>query len=133
MDIVGHSEPHVKINVVPLVDICLVLVIIFMVTAPLLHQSNLPVDLPKASSREIAEVSKTTITVTRERQWAIDSAVVAKEKVQSLLAKKIKKSRDKLVVIRIDREAKHEDLMEAMRLAKISGAASITIATERKE
>ena len=57
--------PITGINITPLVDVCLVLVIIFMVTAPLMMQPTLPVELPKAKTREGKETDNITITINR--------------------------------------------------------------------
>ena len=61
----GQGGPITGINITPLVDVCLVLVIIFMVTAPLFTQPTLPVDLPKARTAEGKETDNITVTVTK--------------------------------------------------------------------
>ncbi|OGR82318.1 MAG: hypothetical protein A2902_00970 [Elusimicrobia bacterium RIFCSPLOWO2_01_FULL_64_13] len=118
------------INVTPLVDVGLVLVIIFMVTAPLFEQPALQVNLPQANTQEGEEQENVTITLTREGQLAINEAEVTLETMESVLRSKLAKTADKHVILRADKESLHGDLLSAMRIAKEVGAKSMAIATE---
>ncbi|MBI4668636.1 MAG: biopolymer transporter ExbD [Elusimicrobia bacterium] len=130
MQIMGDDEaPVTGINVTPLVDVCLVLVIIFLVTAPILNQTIPNVDLPKASVKETAENSKTVITITKDNRWMINEKECLQKNLAGILPGQIKKTKQRLVVIRADRQARHGELMLAMQTAKNSGARSISIAT----
>lgn len=124
----------VGINVAPLVDCCLVLVIIFMVTTPLLSRPIFDVSLPVARTQEGEEKDKITISIGKEGRMAVD----AKEfkslaQLSDELKLKLYMSESKLVVIRADREATHGRLTELMSLAKDAGARSLTIATDQKK
>ncbi|MBI2069943.1 MAG: biopolymer transporter ExbD [Elusimicrobia bacterium] len=127
-----RDEPVTGINVTPLVDVCLVLVIIFMVTAPILNQSTLSVDLPKAKTKEGEEKSNVTITITKDKRWAVNEQEIAADEIEKVLPARIRQTPDKLVVIKADQEALHGELLSAMRAAKNAGAKSITIATVQK-
>ena len=121
------------INVTPLVDVCLVLVIIFMVTAPLLSNPAFKVDLPKAQTREGEEKDKTTISLSADGRYAIDeSEVKTLDDLSQKLKAKLAGSASRLVVLRADEKALNGDLTELMERAKEAGAVSLTIATERK-
>lgn len=128
----GEGEPVVGINVTPLVDVCLVLVIIFMVTAPLLEQPALSLTLPKAKTKEGEEKSNVTISITKDKRWAINETEYAFAELPKVLPSKIKGTTDEMVVIRADQEALHGELMAAMKMAKEAGAKSVTIATQQK-
>lgn len=121
------------INVTPLVDVCLVLVIIFMVTAPLMSDPVLKVELPKAATQEGEERDKVTITLSKDGKLAIDHKVY-KDAVEmgEDLKVKLALSESKLVILRADKEALHGKLTDLMAKAKESGALSLTIATEQK-
>ncbi|MFH2205022.1 MAG: biopolymer transporter ExbD [Elusimicrobiota bacterium] len=121
------------INVTPLVDVCLVLVIIFMVTTPLLSQPAFDVDLPEATTKEGQEEEKTTISISRDGSMAVDARTYKTlRSMKEPLKYAIAQTEEGLVVIRADKEALHGVLTEVMALAKVSGAKSIRIATERK-
>lgn len=120
------------INITPLVDVCLVLVIIFMVTAPLLLQPSLPVQLPKAKTAAGKDKQNVTITITKDGQWALDDQTMSFAEVASALKGRIAENADRFVVIRADRDARHGLALKAMKAAKEAGAKSISIATEQK-
>jgi biopolymer transport protein ExbD len=120
------------INVTPLVDVCLVLVIIFMVTAPLMVQPILKVTLPKATTLEGEEKENITITLGEKGEWALNEEVTTKERVAEKLLSKIKKSKDRFVIIRADQNVLYGVIEEAMSMAKKAGAKKITLATEQK-
>lgn len=129
----GQDDLVTGINVTPLVDVGLVLVIIFMVTAPLFEQPTLNVNLPHANTKEGEERENITITITVDGKIAVNEQEVARASFESVLKKKLAKSSEKHVILRADKESLHGDLLYAMRLAKDLGAKSIAIATEPKE
>jgi len=129
----GDSEEEITgINVTPLVDVCLVLVIIFMVTAPMMVQPILQVELPKATTPEGEEKENITITIGKNGEWCLNEALLSKEQVAAGLIEKMKKNRDKFVVIRADKDALYGDIEEALGMAKKVGAKTISLATEQK-
>ena len=120
------------INITPLVDVCLVLVIIFMVTAPLMSDPVLKVNLPKAHTKEGEENDKITITLAKDGEIALDSKKYKdySEMDQDLKAR-LAGSESKQVVLRADEEALHGPLTDLMARAKEAGAQSLTIATQQ--
>ncbi len=129
----NNEELMTGINVAPLVDVCLVLVIIFMVTAPLLSDPALKVNLPQAKTQEGEEKDKITITIAPGSKYAVNEKLFATE--PELLAgveRTLKSGASKLVVIKADAEAGYGVLTDVMRCAKEAGATGITIATEQK-
>lgn len=121
------------INVTPLVDVCLVLVIIFMVTAPLMSDPVIKVELPKASTREGEERDKVTVTLGKDGRVALDQKEYSSiEALEADLKYRLLMSESKLVILRADHEALHGKLTDLMGSAKEAGALGLTIATERK-
>lgn len=122
------------INVTPLVDVCLVLVIIFLVATPLLSRPAFDVDLPVAKTKEGKEEDKLTISLSADGRFALDAV---EHKTLASLAKAlplaIARVDSGLVVIRSDREVTHGVLTEVMAQAKEAGARSLSIATEQKK
>jgi biopolymer transport protein ExbD len=122
------------INVTPLVDVCLVLVIIFMVTAPLMSDPVIKVDLPKAHTKEGDEHDKTTITLAKDGRLALNQkAYQTMDAMMADLKDELALSESKLVVLRADQLALHGTLTDLMARAKEAGALSLTIATEQRK
>ena len=122
------------INVTPLVDVCLVLVIIFMVTAPILSDPAIKVILAKAHTREGEEKDKITVTLGKDGQMAIDDKIFKTLlDIENELKVRVLESDSKLVVLRADQDALHGRLTDLMAIAKTAGALSMTIATDQKK
>ena len=121
------------INVTPLVDVCLVLVIIFMVTAPLMSDPIIKVELPKATTREGEERDKVTVTLGKDGRLALDQKEYSSlDALEVDLKYRLLMSESKLVILRADHEALHGKLTELMGRAKEAGATGLTIATEAR-
>ncbi len=123
--------PITGINITPLVDVCLVLVIIFMVTAPLMMQPTLPVELPKAKTKEGKETDNVTITITLDGRWALNEATMSRVEVEKALTGKVEDSRDGYVIIRADKTVRYSEALDAMRMARAAGAKHYAVATEQ--
>lgn len=130
----GDSDDAINdINITPLVDVCLVLVIIFMVTAPMFSEPAIKVDLPQANTQEGEERDKIILTLSKDGHYAVDQFKFEDVKLaQAKLREKLAASESKLVILRADREAYHGQLTDLMARAKDAGALSMTIATERR-
>ena len=82
----SRRTPMAEINVTPLVDVMLVLLIIFMVTAPLL-KAGVPVELPESRAKALSEEKEqVTITVARDGQVYLDDDIVAPGELADRLA-----------------------------------------------
>jgi biopolymer transport protein ExbD len=129
---IESDEPITDINITPLVDVCLVLVIIFMVTAPLFSDPPIKVDLPSAHTHEGEEADKLTITLSKDGEYALDAQKFTDAKLLGDALKLALSQKDsKMVVLRADKDALHGQLTDLMARAKDAGAQSLTIATEQ--
>ena len=117
--------PLAEINVTPLVDVMLVLLIIFMVAAPLLEQ-GIEVNLPKAGTSQRLAESNAVITLTKEHAvYFNDAAVTLKQMRQRLGTLKT----DQPILIRSDRSARVDKLIELWDLCRSAGFLKIRIMT----
>jgi biopolymer transport protein ExbD len=116
------------INVTPLVDVTLVLLIVFMVTAKIIVSQGMPMDLPKAASGE--EVQNVfSVELTMDGQTRVDSIGVPSDSSISELAKQAKgKNKDVRAVIRADKKVEHGRVIGVLDLLKQAGIAKIAFA-----
>ncbi len=118
-----------EINVTPMVDVMLVLLIIFMVTAPLIQQ-GVKVNLPQAKAAPIdAEEKKLVLTVDAAQKVYIGDAEVALEELEAKLRANTKAQADKEVYLHADRQIPYGvvvEVMAATQRAGISGVGMIT-------
>jgi biopolymer transport protein ExbD len=120
------------INVTPLVDVTLVLLIIFMVTAKIIVSQGMPMELPKAATGEQMQMVF-SVELTEAGKTYVDSKEVGNDDVVAIMAKEAKaKNPDLRAVIRADAKVQHGrvihvlDLMKQSELTKIAFAVSPT-------
>lgn len=130
----GSDEPITDINVTPLVDICLVLVIIFMVTVPVMMvTSPLKVELPQAKTIEAREDNNITVAINAEDRIAVDEREGSLEELPDLLSNAFEtKGMEKMVIIRADKQVLHGRVLAVMDLVKRLGGSRISLATVQK-
>lgn len=126
------SKLMANINVTPLVDVALVLLIIFMVTTPLLMQESFKIKLPEAATSEPQIEQTTTITVAPGNVIYLNKAEVSLDDLGGLLSSRMSSSTDKTVVIKADRSVLHGFVVKVLDTAKKSGALKLAIATEHE-
>jgi biopolymer transport protein ExbD len=114
-----------EINVTPLVDVMLVLLIIFMVTAPMLRQ-GIDVTLPKAATSKHVSVSGVEITLTKDHLVYLDDRLVTLKELRRRFAGL---GGGKPVLIRADRFAYVDKLIELWDLCRETGFREVHIAT----
>jgi biopolymer transport protein TolR len=121
-----------EINVTPLVDVMLVLLIIFMVTAPLLN-AGVPVELPDSRANALPnEPKQVTISMTADGKTFLDEAEVAPGELADRLASLATTGDDgkpPLVTLRADRSLPYGDVMQTMGELNHAGFNSISLVT----
>ena len=116
------------INVTPLVDVTLVLLIIFMVTARIIVSQGMPMDLPKAASGEALQ-QVFSVELSADGKTRVDSDNLASDEAIVPLAKAAKaKTADLRAVIRADRKVEHGRVIHVLDLLKRAGVAKIAFA-----
>ncbi len=131
---IGEQDMITKVNVTPIIDVALVLVIILLVTAPLLSVADLPVDLPQARTREAEDERNVSITLSTTGRLAVDDKIVAPEALGAYLRGKLsqRENENVLVVVRADSGAPYEAVRRLLNEAKAAGATRLAIATRQK-
>jgi biopolymer transport protein ExbD len=120
------------INVTPLVDVSLVLVLIFMVTSPFFAKPLIPVKLPEAVASESEDRQNITVSISPEEGYAINEIPAKKEALPVLLEQQLKESGFSFVLIRADERVPHGEVQDVMKAAKRAGARRIAFATTPK-
>ncbi len=120
-----------EINVVPYIDVMLVLLVIFMITAPLLSQ-GVKVDLPKAAARPVDSQDRETLVVTvdREGRYFLDDRRISPEELSRKTAAILRARPQTPVLIRGDRQSNYGEVVRAMTLLQSAGAPSVGLLTE---
>lgn len=124
-----------EINITPLTDIFLVLLIIFMISSSAILENGLQVKLPTAETADPnkSENNKPTyVTITQDGRIQINNKFIDESRLGSVLKQSIVQSNDKTVIIRGDKSIMLGKAVHIMDLARSSGALKIAIATQMK-
>lgn len=118
-----------EINITPLTDIFLVLLIIMMVIAPMLDQQGLNLAVPEVVNQEqIVKDSKImNFTVTSDNRYLFDGAEIAAADIEQAVAQRAKDYPDGLL-IQVDEDAEHGTVVKLMDGARNAGVTSISLA-----
>jgi len=118
------------INVTPFVDVMLVLLIIFMVTAPMMTQ-GVDIDLPEAANELIgSEKEQLIITIDRENQVYINNFKVPVDSLQEKLVKIFEGRVDSEVFLKADKDVSYGMVVQVMSLIKGAGINNLGMVTE---
>jgi biopolymer transport protein ExbD len=120
-----------EINVTPLTDIFLVLLIIFMVTTTAVTQEGKNIDLPSAEVAQETTPDGVTVEVDEEGNLAVNGEVVPEGRLAGVLEEALSAANDKIVVLRGDKRVLLGQAVDILDLAQKAGAQGIAIATQR--
>lgn len=124
-----NSDIVAEINITPLTDIFLVLLIIFMITSSAMIESGGKVNLPKAVATR-SESRGTTVTLTPKHEIFVNQKKVSEDSLEKTLQEALNGNADKTVILRGDRDVLLGDTVKVMSIIKRAGATEIAIAAE---
>jgi len=127
--------PMAEINVTPLVDVMLVLLIIFMITAPLMSH-KVKVELPKATLNKIDDkplvIQPITITVTEQGNLYWNDQPITKDQIESRLSVEAQKTPQPAINVRGDRTTKYRVVQSVVQVAQNQGMRKVGFVAEKE-
>jgi len=125
----GRPRFMAEINVVPLVDVVLVLLVIFMVTAPMLYR-GLDINLPQTSTNTIKPEQRVVLTVERDRRIYLDKELMTLIQLQPRLHSLRSSNPEVSVFLRADRDVPYGTVVQVMDSIKKAGIEKLGMVTE---
>lgn len=131
------AELFADINITPLTDIFLVLLIIFMVTSSVMAtdgaRAGVRVNLPKGATKEIASNTKdVTVAITTDGNMVVDGKPVSADTLRKMFDDAKARNPETQVVVQADEATHHGRVVAVMELAKAAGLRRLAIATRRR-
>lgn len=126
----GGDKIISEINITPLTDVMLVLLVIFMVTTPLLVMQSFKIKLPKAVSAETEAGKGITLSIATGGAVYLNNKGVKMEGLFDSIKSELKTVSDKTVIIKADKDVPHGTVIKVLDTAKRAGAEKLSIAIE---
>lgn len=129
----NNEELQAEINVTPLVDVVLVLLVIFMVVTPLLKQ-EVPIELPLAEhSRSSQDLSQLTLTLAADGSALLNGQPLLREALTTQLQTIYAERADKTIFLEADRNLSYGQVVDVMDDCRAAGVATIGVITKREK
>lgn len=119
--------PITDINVTPLVDIILVVLIIFMATAPLIHRRAIKVDVPEAKHQERAEVEVLEVTFNKTRELYVEGRAVSRRELSDSLKALFEATPDMRVLVSADEMIPYGEIIGLLDLIRGTGLRRVSL------
>lgn len=127
----GGRGAIVGINVTPMVDVVLVLLVIMMVSATYIVSQSLKVELPKTATSDDSSNSVATVTITDKGDYSFNGEPVSEEELARRLRETKAKGGEPSLVVSADQAALHGKVVHVIDLAKVEGISKFAIHVER--
>jgi biopolymer transport protein ExbD len=121
-----------KVNVTPIIDVALVLVIILMITAPMIAVSDVDVQLPEAQTRNLEGHDRVSVTLGAKGELAVDETDINPGLLQDTIASHLNEHKNAIVVIRADQSVAYSAVRQVVEAARAAGAARIAVGTTQR-
>jgi biopolymer transport protein ExbD len=134
----GEEALFAEINITPLTDIFLVLLIIFMVTSSVMAsdsgRAGVRVNLPKGAAKEIKPGKKdVTVAVTTDGKMVVEGKEVSADTLAKMFADAVARDPETQVIVQADEQTHHGRVVAVMELAKAAGLRRLAIATRKAQ
>ena len=118
-----------EINIIPLVDVVLVLLLIFMLTAPMMYR-GIDVNLPRAAARPTAVEERLVLTVTKDRTLFLNDRRITTTGLDSALRDAFRNRTDKTLYLKADASLSYGAVVETMDMVRRAGIERLGMVTE---
>jgi len=127
-----YDEPIAGVNIVPIIDVTLVLLVVLLVLSPIINIPSMKVDLPEAMTKETKD-QNLTVSLGADGQMSIDSDMVTIQELPAMLTAKLKGRKDVVVIIRADKNLPYGNVENFIRTVnRYVGDRAVAIATQQR-
>ena len=133
----GHSREEPEINLIPMIDVLLVIIIFLMLTTTYAKFSGLEINLPTAdASKQAEQPNEINVAVTAAGQILVNKSPLATNDVKSIsdaLQRAAGEKADPVIIINADAKATHQSVIDVMQAAQQVGLSHISFATQQAQ
>ncbi len=128
-----EGSEGVELNLTPLIDCVFLLLVFFMVTTIFTSSVGLQIELPEAENWQQISETKMFLSIDEDGRMELNSRVVTKTSLASMLSNEKRRTRSVTLIVKADREARHEYTLDIMEIAKSLGVETISLAVDKPE
>lgn len=129
----GESQGFNDINITPFVDVVLVLLVIFMVTAPIMMKTTIDLKLPSVNNTDETKQINLGVTILQSGNLMLNGILLSPEQLKDEIKLSLKKDPKTQVIIIADKMASHGMVIELIDLVKGAGANNFAFQVEKKK
>ena len=127
------KQKSIGINITSLIDVMFILIIFFMVSSSFVEQPGMKLDLPATKSQEVARVDNLILYVSEAGDIFLNEQPVSMDSLALVIESTIPNVKEKTLVLKADKSAKHGVIVRIMDIAKQSGLEKLVIGTKIDE
>jgi biopolymer transport protein ExbD len=132
MKLTEEKKKKLLLNITPLVDVLLILIVFFAITSTFLEQPGIKLQLPKAASSDLQKIEKAVIIISEEAKLFFRDKEVTLDELPGILQVAMETSIDRSLIVSADKKAEHGLVVSIMDLARQNGVEKLIISTEPK-
>ena len=129
----GRRRPMSEINVVPYIDVMLVLLVIFMVTAPMMVKTTMDLKLPSAENTDEIKKDTFSVTILKSGNVMLLGKLISADDLKLEVKKAVQKNPTVQVLMEADKMATHGMVIELIDVVKAAGATNFAFQVEKKK
>ncbi|OVE76119.1 hypothetical protein BVX98_06470 [bacterium F11] len=116
----GQGRYHIQaeINMIPLIDVALVLLIIFMVISPILVDSQLKINLPKVTNAGLSDETAIKVEVDAKGRVSIEGKIIPRDRLRTAFSGYLPRGHSVAILIQADKDTPFQDVVSVMDIAK---------------
>lgn len=126
------DAPIAEINIVPFVDIILVVLIIFMVTTPFIMKPSININLPKAASGDETVPSQLNFSIAPSGEVFLNGKAITEEEISTQATESLTKNPTIQAIISADKDVPHGKVIKVIDLVKSAGITKFAITIDKK-
>ena len=124
---------RIHFDIAPLIDIVLLLLVFFMLTANFITQPGIKITLPKAKTSKPQEEENIIVFITEDNEIFLNDRQISIDELKEALEKKLKTAEKKIVILKADEKINLGLAVKVMDIAKEAGSESLVISTQIKD
>lgn len=130
MKLISDKKKKLLLNITPLVDVLLILIVFFVVTSTFMEQPGIKLELPKSQTADLQRVEKAVLMVSEDSKLYFRNKEVSLNELPAILNDAMQESIDKSLIISADKVVHHGLIISIMDIARQSGVQKLVVSTE---